>query len=534
MALYPQSASVKKLNLRHPEYELLWEMWEQIGTMYQGAVAMKGAVAKSGQFLIKMPKELPEVFSVRQERFSYKNLLGNVIGWYMSALFKQPPQLIKRVDDVTGPDALKVPKNVADFCAAFERNCDRAGLEFNDFMRRVSECCLLFRHAYVLVDLPTTSNDSPADVPALSLLEQQSQGLLNPFLKIYPPLSVLNWGTDDYGNLDWIKIYLRTCEQDFLSEPKLIDWWYIFDREVVALYRRDIPSGSEGAVALPMTGANEMATLEPGYPRQHAMSDQGRVPIRKVSLPEGLHLSARVFLPLINHLNQDNALDFNLMQCNIEQLVIEDGSNGSYEEPTTITPVGYHHMPNGGKIYFLAPSGIAHEASQKRLDNLEEGIYKTCYLTDQGRTNKSTPAAQSGLSKQMDKTPSRDALSGIGDVIRPAQQAIYADVLKIAGYEDIEPDVRGFDFADKAGAEEMTILEQSTVIEVNSETYEREVGKKAVRMVLADANTEILDVIDEEIDKNPTPSAQAALAQEQQRQTTISQFQDSLKANQAA
>jgi hypothetical protein len=157
-------------------------------------------------------------------------------------------------------------------------------------------------------------------------------------------------------------------------------------------------------------------------------------------------------------------------------------------------------------------------------------LVRACYLTDQARTNKSTPAAQSGISKQQDKTPSRDALSGIGAVIRVAEQRIYTDALELAGFDKITPDIRGLDFSDKVTSEDMALIEQSSVVEVNSPLFEREIAKKNVRLSLPDANSETMDAIDAEIDTNPTPSEQQAQQQEDQRQAQIAQFSSSLQS----
>ncbi len=160
-------------------------------------------------------------------------------------------------------------------------------------------------------------------------------------------------------------------------------------------------------------------------------------------------------------------------------------------------------------MYFLEPEGNSFKLSAERLEALEERIYKAAYLQDQGRSSKATPAMQSGYSKQMDKMPSKDALSGIASVIRPAMQAVYQDVTEIRGF-DVNIDIRGMDFTDKAGIEEMDFMEKSTVVDVNSPTFERERGKKFARVVLPDLNPETLKIIDDEIDANPTPDEELA------------------------
>jgi hypothetical protein len=524
---FPPSAPVKKLDCEHQEFSFFKEAYDQIDLMYQGGIAMREAVIRSGQFLIKATKELPEVYATRQMRFSYTNLLGNVIGWYTSALFKEPPQLTKAIAGSTGEKAQNIPAEAAAFCSDFENDCDRAGTSLNDFMRNASEKALLFRKAYICLDTPGPPDGSEAP---LTLQEQKASGALDPFLVLYTPRDVINWATDSYGNLEWIEIKIRIQDQEFLGDSKVTDYWYYFDRENVALYERELKTGDTVGTTN-VGGAEEMAQLAPGYPRRHAMAEKREVPIRLVALPEGLWLANRVFLPLVNHLNQDNALDFGLFQANLPQLVIEDGEDGAqYEEPVTISAVGYHHMPHGGDMYFLEPEGKSFSASQQRIDNLEERIYKACYLTDQARTNRSTPAAQSGISKQMDKTPSRDALSGIGAIIRVAEQRIYTAALELAGFSNITPDIRGLDFSDKVTTEDMALIEQSSVVQVNSPLFEREIAKKNVRLSLPDANSETLDAIDKEIDTNPTPMEAQAQQQEAQRQAAIDQFSSSLQS----
>ena len=317
----------------------------------------------------------------------------------------------------------------------------------------------------------------PGDDPA-SLGAQEKTGLLDPYLVFYDPRQVINWEEDPYGNLEWITIHIRASEQAFLEDKKEMDYWYYFDREQCALYERQVKM-NEATFA-----DAAVATLVEGYPRRHAMSDLKRVPIRKITVPKGLWLANRVYLPLLNHLNLDNSLDFGLFQSNLAQLVIMDGDAGTYEDgsvpggPPTSSEVGYHHLPHGGDMFYLEPEGKSYVASQQRIDNLEERIYKACYLQDQARTNRSTPTAQSGISKSMDKTPSRDAMSGLGEILRSNMEAVYQDVMTIRGFDDININIRGLDFTDKVTAEDLDLLEKSTIIEVNSPTYQREVQRR--------------------------------------------------------
>jgi len=516
MPTFSPTVKVSAINAKASDYDLFSDAWTTFADLSQGGALLREAVIKRGQYLWKKPKELAEVFATRQSRFSYTNLLGNIIGWYMAALFKLAPQLVLKVAGKEGDEATKIPQDAADFCAQFEKDADRAGCGFADFFPQVFESLALHKSAYVLIDLPAPDGDDP---PPLNLKQQQDAGLLNPFLVCYTPSQVINWETDRYGNLEWCVIHVTAEEREFLSGTKLADYWYYFDRTEVAMYRADRDDNGR-------LRDDSDARLVEGYPRPHAMAELGRIPVRKISVKDGLWLANRVYLPLLNHLNLDNAYDFGLFQSALAQLVVK----GEFNDNLTLSEVGYVKIDQEGDIFYLEPEGKAFEAIDKRLEILEERIYKACYLQDQGRSSKATPAMQSGYSKSLDKMPSRDALSGFGDVIRPAMQAVYADVLAVRGFTEIVPDVRGFDFSDKAGADEMDFMERSTVIDVQSDLYRRERDKKFVRIVLSDANPETLHKIDDEIDTNPTPEGAAQQQAEQARAAQVDKFAASLKA----
>jgi len=526
----PRLIQVKKIDAKASTYNQYSVAYATFADLFQGGSVLQDAVVNRARYLLQKPKEVAEVFKTRQQRFSYTNLLGNIIGWYGAALFKEPAQIIKKLLATIGATvkgalvgtaptpitAPPIPKEASDFCEAFEKDADHAGTSFADIWRKVFESAVLHKSAYVLIDLPVLDPDMPAPI---NLKQQTEAGLLDPFLVVYTPSQVINWETDRYGNLVWCIIAVTIEERVAFEKPQIVDYWYYFDTQQVACYRavrKDDHKEYNDA---------DMAELVIGYPRKHAMSDLNRIPVRKVEVPDGLWLANRVFLPLLNHLNLDNAYDFGLFQSALAQLVI----SGDFDDAVTLSEISYLHLPTGTTAQYLEPEGKAYDAISKRLEGLEERIYKACYLMDQARTNKATPAAQSGLSKQQDKTPSRDALAGVGDVIRCAMQTVYADVMAVRGMSDVVIDVRGFDFEDKAGVEELDFMISAGQLDIQSDTYRRERDKKAGRRVLSDANPEVLALMDKEIDANPTPEAAAAALVAQQQAQQAAGFADDMK-----
>jgi hypothetical protein len=506
--------NVDAIDERHPEWLLRNALWEKSAIMYEGGQRL---FESSDMFLRKKPKELSDVFVIRKQNLSYTNLLDQIVGWFIAALWKVPPTFAKNAPRlaVKPGEPPRVPAPVDEFCARWEGNCDAAGGGLIEFWEEVSRYLLLYRKAYVLTDLPF-SGDAP-----VTLKEQIDRGLLDPYLVLYAPVDVINWSVDVYGNLLHAVIYKRRRVAEFLAKPVDVEQWLYFDRKVCALYEREIKENEQ------VRPGNAVAKLVDGYPRAHAKSKMGKVPIDVVEVPMGLWLANRVYLPLLNHFNLDNALDFGLFQANLAQLVVVNGPNGEYK-PTQVSEVSYHQLPAGGEMYYLEPEGKSFEHSQRRIDNLEERIYKLCYLQDQARTNSATPAVQSGISKSMDKMPGRDALASLGDRIRPAIQRCYADVLQVRGLTEVTIDVRGLDFPDEKGGDELATLVNGEALEINSQMFERQKCKRAVRLQLPDLNPEVYQAIDNEIDANPTPSKIAQQERERQRASTLQRLQDSL------
>lgn len=514
MPNFPLTVPIAKLNVQHPEYRSALPAWVDFAMLYEGGYQFKAYVS---QFLKKNVKELSEVYLDRSWRIGYTNLIGNIVGWYQSAAFKVQPQIIKRQRGVTGEEALKISDAEAQWCVDFENDCNRGGKKFTDLWRDALESMLLYRSWYAVLDLPMPDGDYPR-----TLADQIKGGLLDAYITGYAPDSIINWQVDGYGVLEWATLKITVETQEFLDDPKTTDYWYHFDREQVVLYECERKQNT--IVIAGSSGINEEATLVAGYPRPHALSDRKQVPIWRVELPKGLWLANRVYLMLMTHLNLDNSLDFGLNKSNFAQLVIK----GEYDDNVVASEVGYHKIAHDGDMKYLEPEGRSFKISSERLDTIEERIYKACFLQDQARTNRSTPTAQSGISKQQDKTPARDVLSAMGDILRAGMQSIYQAIVDIRGF-DIDIDVRGFNFNDRFSGDEIDFLEKASILPVNSIRYEKEVQKQVARLTLPDLNEEGIGVIDAEIDASPTPSEQAAQQAEQDKASMLSKFSQSLK-----
>ena len=522
----PTSLPCKVLDKKHEEWVFHYPFWEALRKLAEGGQVM---YQSAGQFLFPRSMEPSDVYRDRLSRFVYTNHFGNIKGWYTSALFKQSPSVILRNTTAAGDSAIVGDGPIMQQLAAFQDDCDRAGRSLVQFWSEfVQPTLLTYRRAFVLFDLPASNTQLP------SKQAQREAGALRPHLVAYSPQDVINWQTDEQGNLLWIVLKLRSRTQDSLSDPVVIsDRWYFFDRKQVSVYtyqlNEDQATRSPGLLsdALGLTGTlasspyddNQVATLEPGYPRAHALADQNMVPVFRQSLHPDQWIGQRISSPLLRLLNLENAHDWALEQSNLATLVVfTDRELDKVQRGEAY----YLQLAPGDKLEYAEQSGKAFEASQRRIGELREEIYRLAYLVAQGRSSSASASMQSGYSKEQDMLPARDVLSTMGEQCRGAFQQILqaaADRMEL----NVDVSVQGFDFLDRADVTELEVIQKAeSIMEINSPTREREIAKRVVRIQLPDANRETIQTIDKEIDTAPTPSEQQQQQQDQSNAMMLS------------
>ncbi|CAB4130645.1 hypothetical protein UFOVP130_22 [uncultured Caudovirales phage] len=514
---FAASMPVKQLDAKHADYALYHDGWNDIELICQSGILLK---KKAESFLAKRPKELAEVYAQRIRNFTHQDVLGTALGWYVAAMFKDDPDI--HLMDEGGADIESDPK---DFYSQFQSNCDRAGTTYVNFFRRLLPKLLKFRSVYVLLDLPKPGDDTPA--PA-TLADQKSSGALDPYLVLYDPRQAINWECDAYGNLMWIVFAVTTDQRVFGKGRTVIDRWYYFDRTQYAVYEAERVDGATGQKA----GTTDAAYIDAERPANarlvdsgpHALADAGRVPVQCIQVPEDMWLGNRCYLNAMTHLNLQNALFWGLLMGCLPVLYVK----GQFVSPPTMSETGYLEIAEGGDIGYVEPSGVSYQIASENIDKLREEMYRQLYLQAQGRSTAATPAAQSGLSKEMDMAPSRDVLNGLGDILRAAMRDVLIDVASIRG-EDTKFDVRGLTFDDDNEAEELTSAQLASDLNIPSDTLEKEIQKRVARALLKDARPEVVQRVEAEIDAAPGKTEREAEAKKEQQLRIGAAFQSSFR-----
>jgi hypothetical protein len=501
-------ALVSMLDSKHAYWSKYHDSWDMLDLLYRGGPAI---LENAARFLRKRTKELSEVYAARLVAFDYNNILGTALGWYQSKLFAQDPSieiLLKGNNDPAAlPDSVKRPYT------DFLQNADRSGTTFIDIFRLVFQNLLVFKGAYVCVDLPTSAG-------AKNRAEQRASGGLDPYLMVYDPRSVINWDVDEFGNLLWAVIRIQAFKHEFLGDGLTIDRWYYYDRQEYRIYERTKTNPKENSSSpllfaasgeVVSTSAEQTAELVASGP--HSMSECNRVPVRYFTIPEGLWLASRAYLPSMAHLNIENSYQWAVHMANLPVPVITGDSSFSQ----TISETSYITLDKEAKFEWTEPKGTSFKISAELLEAKREEIYRSMFLMAQGRSSSASASSQSGYSKELDMTPSKDVLAAFGDIVRVGAQHVLEDVAEVRGDEKVEFDVRGFNFEINPALQEAETAEIMISLDIPSDTLNKEMQKRVAHAYLSDANRAVIQQVDDEIDAAPTRDEIAAQQAEQQK-----------------
>ena len=470
---------VNLLDLKHPEYEARFETWLDLSLLYEGGAALK---ARCERLLKKRPREDEEVYAARMDRSTYQNILGTGLGWYGAALFETMPEIF--FNGKSGSEAY----------TKFLQDCDGIGTTYVDFFKRVFQVMLTYGAGWVLTDLQALDS---GEAPPASLEEERQRGLLDPHLACYSPLNIINWQTDEMGKLKWAVVKTEVQQQEFLEKAEIVTTFYYYDRENFRVYEDRRSPEEQTRIATDDSG--RMAKLI--RQGRHALARVNRLPLRRVTLSEGLWLANRAYLLLVDHFNQDNTLAWMLFMSNLAMPVVIgdiDPSGMTYSE------VGFLHFPSGTLYQWSEPEGKSLVHSAKRVESLREECFRSMNLQAQGRSMRATPAMQSGRSKILEMAPAKQILSGMGDDVRGHMQDVLTDVRDARHEPDVEPDVRGLTFQEDMSTEEVFAVSSLLKLRIPSRLLEKSVMKKVAKAWLIDANRDELVKVYEEIDAGPT------------------------------
>ena len=453
------------IDREHPEYVARKRTWKKYRDLYVGGEQLQ---INAQDYLIRRQREPGDVYAERLSRVFYENYIGSIVDWYSSTLFRREPVLAFEGNNDSGKA----------FFSALVEDADRRGTHFNDFFRRVFTESMITGGGYVLVDFPKVA------VKAGTRGEEDALGASRAYLVDYAAYDIINWSLDAGGNFEWVVIRTRSLKKDRVEDDqwRLETRWSYYDKQVYRIYTSTRETGLNDAVTLIDEGTHALAKLQ-------------QVPLFSLRIPEGLWMLNRAGSLQLEHFNKSNALSWALTMGLFAMPVV-------YSDREWSQMVGesyYIQLAPGDKFGWTEPEGKVFQIAADNLTQLQEEIYRVCYLPQAGGSL-DKGARQSAISKQLDSSITQEVLLAYGDSVKDQMRRVLR-AIEAAREDGLEIGVTGMDEFDISDfSTELNDAKELLSLGVNSPTLKKEVFKKLSLKFLSDTRQEVKDRIAAEIE----------------------------------
>lgn len=428
----PPAVKVDKLEAQHADYRYYKPFWDIISDLREGATAI---TRKSELYLPKRPGEDEAIYRLRLAKLSYTPVMANAIREFTAKLAAAPVY-------VEGSDEV--------FINAFRDSTDGKGRDEAELLNLIFSVLLYFGRVFVAVDRPNLGLNPRSAFEDLGIYNQ-------PYVTVYEPLNVTNWGDDWYLTRQLVNDYQP------LEEPRKLARWTIWTAEEIAVYEAPVKLNNQGVISDVLVNstwagvATEKALVPLKTSVKHGL---GKCPMLSLTLPQEMWTGSNVYLKQLQHMRIESSwTDAGTMAGTIQRIFTPtppppaDDPRVVYEEPDySQIKTDNAHVLVGADFKFVESSGTAIASLTDQLETIERQI-KALVSMSYSSVAKAT-FVQSGASKQVDQAHLSDSMKAYGKKVIQLYQDILQLVCKVAGKpEDVA--VFGLDTYDNDTVEGM-------------------------------------------------------------------------------
>lgn len=459
---------VKVLNSTHHTYdEAALQDWR---ALYRGGSYWH---ALKKRWFGRLEQETQDSYDRRMRFATYENNAGSIVDLLVGGLFTEPPEITQYEGDWVQP---------------FLNNVDRQGTDFVGWLQERLKQALEGGAIYAWVNLPRGSG-------AKTLLEQERAGDLDAFLVTLEAMDVIDWETDDTGNLLWImhKAY-DTERRSITEERRRICTWTLIDGSVIRRWRW---YGEPGKLDQEPKDRDEVPQLDEV---RHGL---GTIPVVKLALTESMHIMGKMRDPALALTRGQNDLDWALHR-GAHPLLYIISKFGDSDEPIFGPGVYMKLMRDKDgtdSMGYAEPSGALYKVLADRVMVLREALYRIVHEMALSADGNATRAQLSGESKDADWRATETVLTAFAIIMRPFIKRILTLVSSVRDTTPQVPVVMGL-----AGWHSQEVLPFITALSLAgevaavSQTWHREAAKAEARVLLPELRADALEKIDAEID----------------------------------
>ena len=498
MAL-PDAIPLGILRQTHPEYQV--RLWTELQDFYVGGYQLLG---KSRNYSGPQAGENQDRYGDRCGAIGYINYLGEIVDYYVAALFSQELELTEAcdADDKATPGG----KSDTDFYSAFAADADLAGNSFAGVLRDAFRDAVLLKSALICCDFPA------ADEAPTSLAAEDALGANRAYIYPMPLEQLINWEIDRFGAYKFAIIYTTSADQKSPLDMRggmihhTFKVWSLGANGTAIWDTYEIDEDP----TLPLE-AKILVPRTTGGPTSFT-----RIPIIRVEMRDGLWIGNKVGPLAKEHFIRRSILveaenksmmavpwikrgpEMSGIGDALPSTTQQDPNRGSHPV-RRFQNQGWVALGSDDDIGFAEPEGKAYAHVARELDALKDEMHRVVHQMAASVSNKAGSVGRSGDSKRQDRSAEAIVLGQFGKDVRDFAKRIYSMVSQARG-EDVVWVARGLDRFDHDDRE-VLIKEavQVDMVSIPSSTFKKEYKIRLANSLAPNLTAATQDLIREEI-----------------------------------
>jgi len=451
--------------------------------LYKGGKAFH---ARLDRFLPQRPSEEGAVYAFRKKSAHYLNYAGPVINYFAAKTFLDEPEVTSD------------PKTVDDWYAAWRDNCDGLGTDLVDVVHERVKKALVEKRSWLLVDFPAT------DAEPANRADWEQRGLGDAYLCPFDDCDVLDWSTDDRGELEWVITKQRdTRRRDPRQLNALVtDTWTIWTRDGWERFAIEYDPSGKDPNKPPPKDDDAIPSIATG-----PVATPGRVPFVRIELPDELWAMNIIADPQLEQTRSRNALSWGLARSCFAQRIFKLHEAPGEDGKDSAGGGGPKQGPGYGMIIGVdedviwdAPPVGAFAPNADYARDLKDEIYRVAHQMALGVENNAAAVGRSAESKNADDSATTVVVRALAKRAREIIKRIY-DLVSLGRGDEVEWKIGGMSCDD---ADDEALLTTDAVAldgMAYGKTWRKEFRIRVALAKLPDATPEQRDAIRKEIEE---------------------------------
>lgn len=445
-------------------------------------------------FLPQWEREPSDRYELRKKNAFYRNYVGAIIDYFSALLFTSKPKALAQ-----SADTKEAKPDPGDYYDTFREDCDRTGTDLDAFFKDRLTDAMVHRCSWFSLEQPSLK---PGEAEPTSRSEFEARKLGDCWLRSLEFDQVLDWETNDAGQLAWVLVF--SCDTrragPSASRNVVTQTWehYLPDRVDSYSLSFDNTNPPPAETVVPL-----VATRAHGF---------GRVPVLSIDLPRALWAANRLRTPQLEHFRSSNAQAWSLKVSCYAMMVFKVGDPESFAK-VTVGPARGIVLALDESAEWNAPPSEHFAALDSNIAAQKDEIFRLAHQMALGVENNAAAIGRTAESKSEDAQSTRVILLAYARKVKETIERVY-DLLEARRGDKLKWSVEGLDDfadADLIGLVD-TVVKLQAFGSIPSRTARVEVFKKLADGLLPDVDQATKSKIMAEIEANtldpanePTP-----------------------------